>query len=123
MSPATKKARQVRTAAKTVRRPQKTAGKTTPAKRVPKHGHGALYSGGVPGNKGGTGRPPNWFREFCRDVLADPKVQENVKAQLRARKNPGFGGVLKTIAGYAYGKPEQVHRHEGSVSHIIELDA
>ncbi len=34
------------------------------------HG-GALKSGGTPGNKGGTGRPPSAIREHCRGSFAE----------------------------------------------------
>jgi len=38
-----------------------------PTKIVQPHG-GALNSGGTPGNKGGTGRPPNEIRALARDL-------------------------------------------------------
>lgn len=45
---------------------KKTAGKTAVVPQ--KHG-GALLTGGVPGNKGGTGRPPNELRGSMREIL------------------------------------------------------
>ena len=42
------------------------------------HG-GALKSGGTPGNKGGTGRPPSAIREHCRGSFAERvKVLETI---------------------------------------------
>lgn len=50
---------------------RKTAGKTTaPSKRPQPHG-GALLTGGVPGNKGGTGRPPSELRAQLRGSFAE----------------------------------------------------
>lgn len=46
-----------------------------PAKRKPSHGRGLLYVGGVPGNKGGTGRPSNLLRAKS-GVLCDLMVEE-----------------------------------------------
>jgi len=36
---------------------------------TPEHGRGALLTGGKPGNKGGTGRPPNELRGTLREIL------------------------------------------------------
>lgn len=38
---------------------------------VPQEHGGALLAGGVPGNKGGTGRPPNDVREKLKGVVED----------------------------------------------------
>jgi hypothetical protein len=34
-------------------------------------GNGALLAGGKPGNKGGTGRPPNVLRQMARDLYGE----------------------------------------------------
>lgn len=47
-------------------RKKKTAAKTA-ARRIPKHGGGALLTGGAPGNKGG-GRKPDVFKAALADV-------------------------------------------------------
>jgi hypothetical protein len=43
----------------------------TVPKLVPQPHGGALLSGGVPGNRGGTGRPPSAVREIAREAYAD----------------------------------------------------
>lgn len=53
--------------------PSKTPKKKQPEKRVPKHGAGMVYSGGVPGNKGGTGRPPSEIRKLFRSDLMETR--------------------------------------------------
>jgi hypothetical protein len=47
--------------------PEKTPEPKTPPLIPQEHG-GALLAGGVPGNKGGTGRPPNVLRSKSRAV-------------------------------------------------------
>lgn len=42
-------------------------GTPTKPKQIPQPHGGALNSGGVPGNKGGTGRPPNEVRALARE--------------------------------------------------------
>lgn len=41
----------------------------TPPLASPEHGNGLLYRGGLPGNRGGTGRPPSAIREAMRAGL------------------------------------------------------
>jgi hypothetical protein len=49
------------------KRKGKTPNKTAKPALVPQpNGRGAIYAGGVPGNVGGTGRPPSVIRERCR---------------------------------------------------------
>ena len=43
---------------------------TTPTKVQQPHG-GALNSGGTPGNRGGTGRPPSEVRRVAREAFAE----------------------------------------------------
>lgn len=50
------------------KRPANNSGaESGPVLREQPHG-GALLSGGVPGNKGGNGRPPNEIRALARDL-------------------------------------------------------
>lgn len=59
-----------------MRKPRrKTPGKTPvrggrPPKAPQEHG-GAIHVGGVPGNAGGSGRPPSVLREACRDNFGE----------------------------------------------------
>jgi hypothetical protein len=52
----------------------KNAGEIPGAKEpalIPQSHGGALYSGGVPGHRGGTGRPPSEIRRIAREAWAD----------------------------------------------------
>ena len=72
---------------------------------VPAHGRGALRTGGNPGNKGGTGRPPSKIRTKCRDAFEDrlPFLQgivddedERTSDRIKAHDLLGkYGGVDK----------------------------
>jgi len=66
---------------------------------------------GNPGNSGGkkgrSGRKPNWFKEFASDVLEATETQNAVRRKMVASFDPGYGQVLKTLAEYAFGKPDQ----------------
>ena len=83
------------------------------ASRVPKHGHGRLLVGGVKGHRGAGGRPPNWLKDFCDDLLADSKCKTQVKAILQDKDHPAFATMWSRVAERAHGKAEQtVHKTE-----------
>jgi len=65
------------------RKPRKPAAKR-PALVKQKHG-GALLTGGIPGNKGGPGRPPNELRQGIRELgwLALEETRRRVEAARR----------------------------------------
>lgn len=90
----------------------KTTGTKKPAKIPQPHG-GALNSGGTPGNKGGTGRPPNEHVEWCRSVVDDPRSREQVAAVLRDRDHPAFATMWKVLAERGHGKVAERHEHAG----------
>ena len=64
----------------------------------PRRGHGV---------KGRSGRPPNWLRDFCDDLLADPKCKAAVRKILGNPNHPAFSAMWKTVGERAHGKPEQ----------------
>lgn len=70
-------------------------------------GRGALNSGGTPGNKGGTGRPPNEFREWCDDLLNRPASRQQVEGILGNQDHPAYATMWKAVTDRAYGKPGQ----------------
>lgn len=64
----------------TPKEPKGRKGKPAPGKAVaqrpplvahPKANGGKLYQGGVPGNRGGIGRPPSQVRAMAREMFAD----------------------------------------------------
>jgi hypothetical protein len=76
---------------------------------------GRLLAGGKPGNKGGTGRPPNWLREFCDSLLASPKCKAAVRAILSDANHPAFATMWKAAGDRAHGKAEQPLQHSGTI--------
>lgn len=92
----------------------KTAKKSAPPKRKPAHGKGKLYTGGVPGNKGG-GRPPDEFKAKMRELASHDEVLEYLASCLRGDQ----GGTVavsahKHISERGYGKvPLEVSGPEG----------
>lgn len=48
---------------------KKNGAKNGTVRKIPQPHGGALNSGGTPGNKGGTGRPPNAIRALARELL------------------------------------------------------
>jgi hypothetical protein len=67
------------------------------------------------GNRGGTGRPPNWLREFCDNLLASPKCKRQVKEILEDKSHPAFATMWKAVSDRAHGKPEQTLEHSGTI--------
>ena len=101
---------------------KKTAPKKKPAKRTPAHGKGALYVGGVPGNKGG-GRLPDEFKAMMREIASSPEAIARLKS-LAAPPVPGEGGrytdddsafqkAFREAADRGYGRPVQPHELGG----------
>ena len=83
------------------------------------NGRGALLSGGIPGHKGGSGRPPDIVRKRCREsfdklipilerIATDklpktsekPRVRDRIMAIDTLGKH-GFGGDTKIVAAQA----------------------
>ncbi len=80
---------------------QKSGADKPSPKLVPRpDGKGALLTGGVPGNKGGTGRPPNEVRALARELGyrslgALDKVLAKIEAQLEEGKSINTDLLLK----------------------------
>lgn len=93
-------------------RPGKTAQKTP--LRVPSHGKGKLRIGGT--NKGGPGRPPDAFKELCRQLASGEKTVVSVRAILEDETHPQFVAALKWATEHGYGKPKESIEHSGEVT-------
>lgn len=73
---------------------------------VPQPHGGALRRGGT--NKGGSGRPPDAFREFCRRMASGGKNRMRQLREVLADKNhPHFMAARRYVTEYGYGKPIQ----------------
>ena len=84
---------------------------------VPKHGRGALLTGGKPGNRGGPGRPPSAIREAAQQgfyeglpILAAIRDSEDEKTsdRIRAVEVMGKYGSVDKIALTVEEQPEGV---------------
>jgi hypothetical protein len=80
---------------------------------VPRRNGGRLLkAGGKPGrHKGGAGRPPEWFKEICRDMVTSPKARAAAKAILEDSAHPQFSAMWKAVSERGYGKLEQTIEH------------
>lgn len=83
---------------------------------VPKHGRGALLTGGKPGNRGGPGRPPSAIRKRCQDsfeeripILEGFVDDENEKTSDRIKAHEVLGkyGSVDKIALAVEEQPEK----------------
>jgi hypothetical protein len=86
---------------------------------------GRLLAGGKKGHKGGGGRPPEEFRELCREMVSSPAALKGVKAILADTKHPHYVSLYKYLADRGYGKPEQPISHGtqdgGAMSFTLNL--
>ena len=73
----------------------------------PRRGHGL---------KGRSGRKPDWIKDFCDDLLADPKCKAQVRAILRNKDHPAFATMWKAAGDRAYGKADQKVEQTGDVT-------
>ena len=102
----------------------KTAGSSAALPElIPQPHGGALFSGGVHGNNGGSGRPPDAFRARMRE-LADrfahdvkyglPALLEDEDRRLRLQ-------AFDSAADRGYGKPAQPIEGELTHRYIVEI--
>ena len=68
---------------------------------------GKLLRGGQLGNKGGTGRPPNWFREEMGKALDRAQAAKVVQQMMAKGTDSNKLKAIQFAAEMAYGKPRQ----------------
>lgn len=78
-----------------------------PSMETPKHGRGKLLRGGLHGHRGGGGRPPNWLRDRCDELLASPATLAQVAAILADKDHPAFATIWRAVADRAQGKARE----------------
>lgn len=105
--------------------PKQKATKSTKQSTITKipqpGGRGALNSGGTPGNRGGTGRPPNWLRDWCDDLLANAKAKKQVETILQNNEHPAYHQMWKAVSERAAGKPSMSVEVKGEVTHKHQI--
>ena len=112
----------------------KSGGRRQQAKRPKlvkqRHG-GALYRGGVRGNKGGPGRPPNEYKRLLLELLNSAEAIEALRAVLTDPHNRNYAAVRRMVEERAYGKvPQAIDANVGGrlllvrdVSEVKPVDA
>lgn len=66
------------------------------------------HPGNTGGKKGRSGRKPQDFVQWCKDLLAD----ENVRRMAEARAKSGDTKILELAAKYSHAPPAQSHKVE-----------
>lgn len=87
---------------------------------VPDHGRGLIKTGGNPGNKGGSGRPPERIRVTARQMLEEdvlPEMQRIVKEGENDGHKIAAGRTISDI-----GMPKQ-HEQTIVLNNTIVYDA
>lgn len=83
------------------------SGRTPRPAKIGQHHGGALYAGGVPGHRGGPGRPPNEFKRQMA-ALADRGAQvAAARGVLDNPDHPHWLSAWKFVTEQAYGRPSQ----------------
>jgi hypothetical protein len=109
----------VKTAVKTA---TKLARKVATPVLVPRaNGGGALWSGGTPGNAGGSGRPPDEFKALMRSLADRGARALAVASILDDPSNPLFLSAAKWATEQGYGRPAQSHEVTGSNGEALVL--
>lgn len=68
------------------------------------------------GVKGRSGRKPDWLKEFCDDMLADPKCRGIVRKALHGEEIPATTiAMWKAAAERAHGKPSEQINVKGDI--------
>lgn len=91
---------------------------------VPQPHGGALLSGGVPGNKGGTGRPPSTIRRRLRGSFEDriPTLEKIADGEVKATAAERIS-ALKLMAQIGFGpqvSTEDVRQRLGETLDAVE---
>lgn len=90
--------------------------------RVPAHGRGALLTGGKKGNKGGTGRPPSWFRELARTKLERGALLEELAKMAKSAVLEPRDRIkaVETLLRYGVGTKDEIEQ-TGEVRHAVVM--
>src|SRR2546423_1548009 len=86
----------------------KLAKKLAKPEKIPQpNGKGALYAGGVPGHRGGGGRPPDEFKKLCQELASGEKTVESIRKILDDKDHSQFMAAVRWASEHGYGKPSQ----------------
>lgn len=63
-----------------------------------------------------AGRPPDKFKELCRELASGQKTIEAVEAILEDQSHSQFMAALKWASEHGYGRPSQPLEHSGTIT-------
>jgi hypothetical protein len=86
---------------------------------VPRHGRGKLNTGGTPGHKGGSGRPPDKLKAFWASVLNGAASQKEVRRVLENADHPAFASLYAKVALHLVGVPTKAESREQDNDEIM----
>jgi len=92
---------------KVTRKSAEKSAATPVVEKIPQPHGGALLSGGMPGNVGGTGRPPDAWRALCRTLASRTEMVQTAEEVLKDKNHPAWLGAWKFLAEQGYGKAAQ----------------
>lgn len=97
------------------KQPNKSQNATKTPQKSPRLSNGGLLLTGNPGNKGGTGRPPDEFQRLCRQLASRDETFTVAKRILDDPESYPklWTGALKWATENGYGKPKE------SVDHTV----
>ncbi len=90
--------------------PQVRGGPFRKGERVPWQGRGPKK--GAPN----AGRPPDKFRDFCRELLATKGADAAVSAIMKDKSHPAYAAMWKAVSDRGYGKPTQAVEVSGNIN-------
>lgn len=65
----------------------------------------------------GPGRPPDVFKQLCRDLASGALTIQAVTGILSDASHPQFMAALKWATEHGYGKPKESVEHQGTIQH------
>lgn len=81
---------------------------------IPQPHGGAIIPGMGKGPAKGApnaGRPPDAFKELCRELATGEKTVAQLRLILKSKKDPQFMQALRWASEHGYGKPAQPLEH------------
>ena len=87
--------------------PKPTGESRTPVLIPQPGGRGALLSGGMPGNKGGPGRPRNELKEALAEIRRDPEAQKALAEAAKDPESKGFPVAWRLAERYDPDRPSE----------------
>lgn len=79
------------------------------------------HPGNTGGKKGRSGRPPNWLKDWCDELLSKPQSKAQVQAVLADSTHTAYASMWKAVADRAHGRPKETVEHTGEIKHGVVI--